>query len=135
MGTEHHVPVFPFRYLFMPCMVYANLSIIRREFDVPISKKFLKSRPTCKVRFVLPAEQCPGVESVCLVGEFNGWNVLRNPMKKTRDGSFAVEIELETGREYRFRYLLDGTRWANDSDADGYEYCPFANADNALVNV
>ncbi|ABM29063.1 isoamylase early set domain-containing protein [Nitratidesulfovibrio vulgaris] len=100
-----------------------------------ISKKFLKTRPVCKVRFVLPSSQCEGVETVCLVGEFNGWNEQRNPMKRGRDGSFSVEVELETGREYRFRYLLDGCRWANDSDADGYEYCPFANADNALVSV
>jgi hypothetical protein len=29
-------------------------------------------------------------------------------------------VELEPGRQYQFRYLLDGERWCNDWHADAY---------------
>jgi hypothetical protein len=29
-----------------------------------------------------------------------------------------VEIQLERGREYRFRYLVDGAHWRTDRHAD-----------------
>jgi len=31
-----------------------------------------------------------------------------------------VALTLKTGQSYRFRYLLDGERWENDWEADGY---------------
>ena len=56
-------------------------------------------------------------------------------MRKQKDGSFAVTLTLETGREYQFRYLLDGKRWENDWDADKYVPAPFSNTDNSVVIV
>ncbi len=38
-----------------------------------ISKQYLKTKPACKVTFVVPAEQAASAESVVLVGEFNDW--------------------------------------------------------------
>jgi hypothetical protein len=41
-------------------------------------------------------------------------------MRRDADGGFSVTVELEVGRAYRFRYLLDGVRWENDWAADAY---------------
>ena len=43
-------------------------------------------------------------------------------MKRRKDGSFRVKVELVEGRTYRYRFLLDGGRWENDWDAQ--EYAP-----------
>lgn len=100
-----------------------------------LNKQFLKSRPVCKVRFTLPAHEVQHAQHAHVVGEFNGWNHLAHPMKRQKDGSFNLTVEIPAGREYRFRYLIDGSRWVNESEADGYEYCHFAGCDNSLLNI
>jgi hypothetical protein len=41
-------------------------------------------------------------------------------MKKAKDGTFSVSVEMESGREQQFRYLADGRKWLNDEAADKY---------------
>jgi 1,4-alpha-glucan branching enzyme len=83
-----------------------------------LRKNYTKTGNYCRVTFSLPAEV--GAETAVLCGEFNSWNQTANPMKKLKDGSFSATISLATGHSYRFRYLLDGTRWENDWEADSY---------------
>ena len=84
-----------------------------------MKKTYLKSnKDVCKVTFALPKEI--EAQSVALVGEFNNWDKHATPMKRKRDGSYSVTLDLQAGKEYRFRYLLDGTLWENDWDADSY---------------
>jgi len=47
----------------------------------------------------------------------------------------VAAVPLATGREYAFRYLLDGGRWENDWNADRYDLNPYATADNSVVIV
>ncbi|MBO5136989.1 MAG: isoamylase early set domain-containing protein [Spirochaetaceae bacterium] len=98
-------------------------------------KTYQKTQKTCKVKFELSAEAAAGVEKVWLAGDFNSWSSIDTPMKKQKDGSFSVSLTLETGREYQFRYLLDGKRWENDWAADKYIPAPFSNTDNSVVIV
>lgn len=98
-------------------------------------KKYLKSQKECNVQFELSAEAADGAKEVWLAGDFNSWSSVDTPMKKQKDGSFTVTIKLETGREYQFRYLLDGKRWENDWAADKYMPAPFSNTDNSVVIV
>ena len=70
-----------------------------------------------------------------LVGEFNGWDIWANPMKKSRDGSFKATLNLEAGREYQFRYLVDESVWENDWDADRYLPTPYGSSENSVVIV
>jgi 1,4-alpha-glucan branching enzyme len=56
-------------------------------------------------------------ERVHVVGDFNAWSTVAHPMFRDADG-LVTEVEIEAGRRYRFRYLLDGDRWANDWAAD-----------------
>ena len=67
-------------------------------------------------------ELTPGVaaRSAAVVGEFNEWSVDANPMQRGDDGVFRATVEMELGRQYRFRYVLDGVQWINAWDADDY---------------
>jgi 1,4-alpha-glucan branching enzyme len=100
-----------------------------------IVKKPLKSKPICKVTFRLPRELAHGARKVSLVGEFNNWNPKATPLEQLKSGEFKVTVDLEVGREYQYRYLLDGKVWQNDDDADSY--CPsgIGREENSVVRV
>lgn len=83
-----------------------------------LKKSYSKTGKKCRVTFKLPAEA--NAEEVALVGDFNEWDETANPMKKLKDGSFSVSLSLDSDQTYRFRYLLDGERWENDWEPDGY---------------
>lgn len=100
-----------------------------------ITKQFLKTKPECKVKFTLTAGEADGVEAATLVGDFNSWDPVANPMKKQKDGGFTVSLTLPTGFKSKFRYVLDNERWVNDSAADGYEYCTFAGGENSILDI
>ncbi len=100
-----------------------------------MKKQYLKSRPICKVTFRLPSDTAAGAESAAVVGEFNQWSDELHPMKRLKNGSFKVTIDLEQGNEYQFRYLLDGRVWQNDDAADAYQPSGFGDAENSVVRV
>lgn len=99
------------------------------------TKKALKSKPVCKVRFKMNAEEVGGCDELYLVGSFNDWNERNTPMKKAKDGSFAVEIDLPLGERYMFRYLRPDGAWLSDSAADGYENCAYTGARNSIIQL
>lgn len=95
-----------------------------------IKKQYLKSRPACKVTFQLPAGVA--ADSAKLVGDFTNWSAV--PMEQLKDGRFKAVVELEQGREYQFRYLLDEQEWLNEEEADDFVATPF-NSENSVVSV
>jgi 1,4-alpha-glucan branching enzyme len=97
-----------------------------------IEKKFLKARPVCKVTFTLPKEAAPEAETVCVMGEFNNWSRDATPMKRRKNGDFSVSLDLERGRCYRFRYLIDDWKFENDWEADRYELNPYGGEDSVV---
>ncbi len=102
---------------------------------MPLTKSYLKSKSACKVTFKLAADACEGSKTLCLVGEFNDWNTRSHPMKRLKDGSFSLSVQLAPGREYQYRFLTDSGRWLNDTAADRYEFSAFAGGDNSVVSV
>lgn len=84
-----------------------------------IEKEYTKTGRSCRVTFELPANV--QAETAQVLGDFNDWSREAKPMKRRKDGSFTATLSLKPGREYRFRYLLDGHRWENDHAADRYE--------------
>jgi len=85
-----------------------------------IKKKYTKTADRCRVTFQYPNEE--NAATVALAGEFNDWNINASPMEKRKSGYFSTTIMLKAGHSYRFRYIVDGERWVNDCDADGYVY-------------
>lgn len=100
-----------------------------------VVKNFLKTRASCKVKFIVSPEDARDAGKIYLVGDFNEWNDTAHPMKKRRDGSFALELEFPLGKDCRFRYRTEDNRWLNEPEADAYEPCPFAGADNSVIKV
>jgi 1,4-alpha-glucan branching enzyme len=101
-----------------------------------VKKKYLKTRPVCKVTFELPKAAVADAKKVSLVGDFTDWRREKGvSLKRQKDGRFAVTIELAVGRAYRFRYLIDGERWENDWAADRYEPAKVGTAENSVVEV
>lgn len=98
-------------------------------------KSYPKKGKTCKVTFELPAEATRNVKTVALVGDFNNWSHTEHFFKLNKDGLYSITIELEQGREYQFRYLMDESRWENDWAADKYQTSSFGNCDNSVVIV
>jgi 1,4-alpha-glucan branching enzyme len=98
-------------------------------------KKYLKSKPICKVKFELPKANAKDSQQVSLVGDFNQWNEQEGAMKKQRNGNFVLTLDLATGAEYQFRYILDGKHWENDPSADKYVPNNVCGADNSVVVV
>lgn len=96
-------------------------------------KQYLKDRSICKVTFVLPRQAASDANKVTVVGDFNGWDRESTPMKRLKNGDFTVTLELEKGRDYHFRYLVDGRRWENDWHADRYERNPHGSDDSVVA--
>ncbi len=100
-----------------------------------IKKKYLKNNKVCKVTFRVPKKAANGAKKIHVVGDFNGWDEKANPMKNLKNGDFTAIIELETDREYQFRYLLNQKIWENDWSADKYVPTEFGDSDNSVVIV
>ncbi len=96
-----------------------------------MTKGYLKDKNgVCKVTFELPREV--GAQNAYIVGDFNNWDERATPMKRKRDGSFTAAVNLEAGKEYRFRYFLDDARWENDWHADAYIPNAFGTEDSVV---
>ena len=96
-----------------------------------MTKGYLKAKKgVCRVTFELPREV--GAQNAYIVGDFNNWDERATPMKRMRDGSFSAAVNLEAGKEYRFRYFLDDARWENDWHADAYIPNVFGTEDSVV---
>lgn len=82
-----------------------------------LKKRFFKTKPTCQVTFHLPKEV--EAKRANLVGEFNDWDETADPMRKVK-GVWKTTLELNQGKAYEFRYLVNGSEWHNDDAADRY---------------
>ena len=100
-----------------------------------LKKKYLKSKPVCKVSFEVPKEAANGAKKIVIAGEFNEWDTKKLTMKKLKNGSFTSVVDLIPGREYQFRYLIDDQKWENDWNADRYVRTDFGDCENSVVVV
>jgi predicted flap endonuclease-1-like 5' DNA nuclease len=91
---------------------------------------------TRKVTFSLPAEIVADASHGLLLGEFNNWDKDNGfSLKKGKDGSMKATLELEAGKRYEYRYLLDGGRWENDPSANDYAQVHGLDIYNCVVTV
>ncbi|NJP05640.1 MAG: glycoside hydrolase family 13 [Chloroflexaceae bacterium] len=92
-------------------------------------KKELSNPGKVRITFMMPA----GIwaETIHLVGDFNGWSVTATPMRLNEYG-WSVSLELDAGKAYQYRYLINGSEWYNDWRADRYEPNEYG-GDNSVV--
>ena len=96
-----------------------------------IEKEPARKPNRVRVTFLLPSNLW--AERVNLVGEFNDWDTMATPMSRNRtDANWRVTLELEKGRRYKFRYLVDGKEWLNDWHADDHAENPYGSYDSIL---
>lgn len=99
-----------------------------------VSKKMQSSKKSCQVTFSLTDELVQGATSVQVLGDFNEWKPELAPALKKGKNTFSVSVNLEAGSSYQFRYLLDGTTWINDPEADRFVQGPFG-AHNSVIDI
>jgi len=101
-----------------------------------MEKIFTKNKPNCKVTFVMPIDAVNDTKKLFLVGDFNDWNEENIPMTKSvKEGIFKKSLDLETGRDYQFKYLAEGGEWHNDHRADWYCASAFSGFENSVVSL
>ena len=97
-----------------------------------LKKRFFKTKDTCKVTFRLPKDAAADGKKVLLLGDFNEWNQKEGIIMKYRDGEFSATVDLQVGREYEYKYLIDDTIWENDWAPDKYATSPLG-VENSVV--
>ena len=111
----------------------SNKNISKNKNEViGVTKQYLKTGDVCNVTFRLPPEAAPDAVFITVVGEFNNWSLTDTPMKKLKNGSFKATVKLPCGNEYKFRYLIDSSRWENDWCADAYMPNAFGGEDSVI---
>lgn len=96
-----------------------------------IYKEPLPDGENVRVTFELPSSVW--AERVNLVGDFNNWDTSSHEMQQSRNnGNWRVTLTLPRGREYQFRYLVNGREWQNDWHADKYSRNRYG-SDNSVV--
>jgi hypothetical protein len=96
-------------------------------------KQYLKSGSLCKVTFRLPKDAAPDAQQVTIVGDFNGWDTTITPLTRLKNGDFSITLDLESNKDYRFKYFIDGDRWENDWKADVYAPNDFGTDDSVVI--
>ena len=94
------------------------------------TKRAAKSK-IVKVAFTLPAEI--DAKQVALCGEFNDWSP-GTKLTRSGDSSWQTTVAPAPGA-YRYRYLIDNTRWENAWDAEDYVPNPYGGDDSVVVVI
>jgi 1,4-alpha-glucan branching enzyme len=96
-------------------------------------KKYHEKKSVCKVTFELANDISKLAGQVFLAGDFNNWDIENLPMKKHKSGEFTISLDLEKGREYQFKYFVEGGTWLNDAEADKYVPNEFQGENSVVV--
>ena len=98
-----------------------------------LKKQFYVKKPVCKVTFKLNKEIVDSANRVNLAGDFNNWDINSIPMKKLKGGEYAVSVDLEKGKAYQFKYLVDGNSWVNEKEADSHVPNDFQSENSVVI--
>lgn len=102
----------------------------RTETVAMLKKRFFKTKDECEVAFELTAGAAERVELVC---ESNDWEPIE--MKRAKGGTFRTRLRLPKQRGFQFRYLVDGTAWVTDDDADEVRFNEFGGQNGVLYTT
>jgi 1,4-alpha-glucan branching enzyme len=85
-----------------------------------------------KARVTFTVDPRAGARTAAVCGEWNDWSADADVMRHDTEGGFSLTVDLDAGRAYRFRYLLDGQWWDNDWAADAYVRNDFGGDDSVV---
>jgi 1,4-alpha-glucan branching enzyme len=54
--------------------------------------------------------EAPQAAQVFIVGCFNGWDPMANPLKRDEEGIWSCTLSIEPG-EHEYRFVVDGVWW------------------------
>lgn len=97
-----------------------------------LQKQYLKSKQAWKVTFCVPKTAIEGAKEIKVLGDFTNWEADKAIPMIAKNGDFLASVELEPGKEYQFRYLINNEIWENDPEADNYAPTPFG-VENSVV--
>lgn len=102
-----------------------------------MKKELIKNQATYAVTFHYNAIPENPVHSVIVLGDFNEWSLENGfELKADKNGDFVGKFKIPAGRDYHFRYLVNGNRWANEKDADRFEASPLhPHIDNSVLSL
>jgi 1,4-alpha-glucan branching enzyme len=98
-----------------------------------IERKYSKDGSKCLITFWLPREVAPKAWSVAVAGSFNGWDQNSHPLTRLENGDFRLKVEVDAGRKYEFRFLIDEIQWENAWNADKYVWSDFGGCENSVI--
>jgi hypothetical protein len=80
--------------------------------------------PDTHAEFVFARDAGPGARTVSVVGTFNDWDKLADPLTPHEDGRWRARVEMVPGT-YEYKYVIDGESWIKDPScaeavSDGY---------------
>jgi len=81
-----------------------------------LTKKFFKTKDEAEITFEFYRDD---VESVALVADFTDWQPVEMKFNK-KAKVFRTKVKLAKQNEFQFKYLLNGSEWENDGQADKY---------------
>lgn len=85
-----------------------------------------------QVRVIFELPSCVWADRIYLTGDFNNWCETDLPLRQDRNGVWQATLDLPLGREYQFRYVIDG-QWRTDSHADGYASNAYGSENSVVI--
>ena len=111
---------------------HINFTLNFKNRIMSIAKKYLKTKPVCKVTFTVPAEEA---KKVTVVGDFNNWKANKtSALKKLKNGTFKGTFELPKKGAFEYKYIIDGN-YVNEAEADRYQWNDYAGGENAVLEL
>jgi 1,4-alpha-glucan branching enzyme len=95
-----------------------------------IQKTLYKTKEYSKVKFSIDAANAEQAEVVGLHGNWEKGI----EMKKKKDGTFSVEVNLPKNTRHEFKYRLNNKEWLNEPAGDG-EVTNVFGTTNSLVEL
>lgn len=101
-----------------------------------VEKKYSSDKKVCRITFSLPKEINKNFKEISVVGDFNNWDPHKNKMTHTKpDGSTSLDLDLESGNEYQFKYLCDNQVWLIEPEADKQILTYYGDSHNSVLVI
>ena len=100
-----------------------------------LKKTYTKNKSKCKVTFKFEPTEEVQVDTIQVVGSFNGWgNEKKHFLKKRKDGTYSLSVNLNSESSYEYKYLVNENEWYTDSNAENLVWNIYG-SQNALLEV